>query len=76
VAADVHAQDPLGLLAGLGRVVGSWMPPALPRPPICTCALTATVPPSSPATAAASSGDHATLPRGTATPWRANSSFA
>ena len=54
----------------------SWMPPALPRPPICTWALTTTVPPTSAAAASASSGDQATLPRGTATPYLANSSFA
>jgi hypothetical protein len=54
----------------------SWMPPALPRPPICTWALTTTVPPISAAAASASSGDQATLPRGTATPYLANSSLA
>ncbi len=56
--------------------LASWMPPALPRPPICTWALTTTVPPSSAATASASSGFQATLPRGTATPCLANSSLA
>src|SRR3990170_1959551 len=48
------------------------MPPALPRPPTCTCALTTTRPPSSAAAARASAGVRATRPSGTGTPTRAN----
>src|SRR5271165_5522133 len=54
----------------------SWIPPALPRPPTCTWALTTTGTPSSSATCSASSGDQATWPRGTRTPCSANSAFA
>ena len=44
-------------------------PPALPRPPACTCALTTQwSPPSVRAAARASSGVVATMPWGTATP--------
>jgi hypothetical protein len=39
-AADVHAEDRLRVLLGLVRSLATLMPPALPRPPICTCALT------------------------------------
>src|SRR5499426_1771175 len=46
----------------------SFTPPALPRPPACTCAFTTTLPPSRAATARASAGDVATSPAGTATP--------
>src|SRR5215468_7388246 len=46
----------------------SSMPPALPRPPACTCAFTTTLPPSRAATARASAGVVATSPAGTATP--------
>ena len=43
VAADVHAEDVAGVLLGLvGRRSASLMPPALPRPPTSTCALTMT----------------------------------
>src|SRR5262245_48060184 len=52
---------PSGSSAGL-------MPPALPRPPACTCAFTTTWPPSRAATARASAGVVATSPAGTATP--------
>src|SRR5262249_40870478 len=44
------------------------MPPALPRPPACTCAFTTTLPPIRAATARASAGVAATSPAGTATP--------
>src|SRR5882724_7560479 len=46
----------------------SLMPPALPRPPACTCALTTTRLPSRVATARASAGVVATSPVGTGTP--------
>src|SRR5215470_5533769 len=46
----------------------SLMPPALPWPPACTCALTTTLPPRRAATARASSGVVATSPAGTGTP--------
>src|SRR3989304_3411347 len=51
------------------------IPPALPRPPTCTWALTTTVPPSSAAAALASSGVRATRPAGTGTPTVANRDF-
>src|SRR3712207_5537521 len=54
----------------------SWatlMPPALPRPPICTCALTTHGNPTSSAAARASSTECAFLPRGTGTPCLAKS---
>src|SRR5262245_4139395 len=44
------------------------MPPAFPRPPACTCALTTNLPPSRVATARASAGVVATSPAGTGTP--------
>ena len=46
----------------------SLTPPALPRPPACTCALTTTRPPSRAAIALACSGESATSPLGTGTP--------
>src|SRR2546426_8582151 len=46
----------------------SLMPPALPRPPACTCALTTTRPPSRAAIVFASAGVAATSPLGTGTP--------
>ena len=42
VALDVHAEDVAGVLAALVGVAASLMPPALPRPPTCTWALTTT----------------------------------
>src|SRR5438105_6713608 len=49
----------------------SFTPPALPRPPACTCALTTTRPPSRSAMARACAGVSATSPLGTGTPyWR------
>jgi hypothetical protein len=54
----------------------SFTPPALPRPPVFTCALTTTVVPSSPAAAAASSGVSTVRPGRTGTPCAAKSSFA
>ena len=53
----------------------SWMPPALPRPPTSTCALTTTGPPSCSAAFRASSGVVATTPSDTGIPNRANSCF-
>ena len=46
----------------------SFTPPALPRPPACTCALTTTFPPSFAAIAFACAGVSATSPFGTGTP--------
>src|SRR3984893_5668700 len=46
----------------------SFTPPALPRPPACTCALTTTLPPSFAAIAFACAGVSATSPFGTGTP--------
>src|SRR6267143_2150100 len=54
----------------------SLMPPALPRPPACTCALTTTVPPSRCAIARACAGVSATSPLGTATPNSRSSALA
>ncbi|MNC84964.1 hypothetical protein D3C83_05340 [compost metagenome] len=56
-------------------VAASLMPPALPRLPVGTCALTTTAPIRA-AAAAASSGVAASVPRGTAMPWRARSGLA
>ena len=56
--------------------VASLTPPALPRPPVLTWALTTTVPPSSAAAAAASSPVSAVLPGSTGTPCAANNSRA
>ena len=46
----------------------SFTPPALPRPPACTCALMTTRPPRREAIASASSGVAATSPPGTGIP--------
>src|SRR4029077_18229549 len=46
----------------------SLIPPALPRPPACTCAFTTTLPPRRAATARASACVVATSPAGTGTP--------
>ena len=46
----------------------SFTPPALPRPPACTCAFTTTCPPSLAAMALAWAGVSATSPLGTGTP--------
>src|SRR3954451_22276618 len=54
----------------------SFTPPALPRPPTLTCALTTTRPPCSSAAAAASSGFSTTVPMFTGTSCLAKSSFA
>ncbi len=55
----------------------SLMPPALPRPPACTWALTATFPPpNARAASSASAGVQARRPSGTATPNSRNSAFA
>src|SRR5215212_10222733 len=56
-------------------VLASLTPPALPRPPAFTWALTTTTPSSS-AAVRASSGVVATIPRVTGTPCLAKSSFA
>src|SRR5215203_672833 len=56
--------------------VASFTPPALPRPPVLTCALTTTLPPSASAAASASSGAVITVPTVTGTPCLAKSSFA
>src|SRR3989304_2532223 len=49
----------------------SFTPPALPRPPACTCAFTTTLPPRRSAIARAWAGVSATSPPGTGTPnWR------
>jgi uncharacterized membrane protein len=42
VALDVQAEDVAGVLARLVSSLASLTPPALPRPPISTCALTTT----------------------------------
>src|SRR2546426_865390 len=54
----------------------SLMPPALPRPPACTCALTTTLPPSRCAIVRACAGVSATSPFGTATPNSRRSALA
>ena len=57
-------------------VLASFTPPALPRPPALTCALTTTTPPISSAAAFASSAVSTTVPSVTGTPCLAKSSFA
>jgi hypothetical protein len=54
--------------AASSGVLASLMPPALPRPPISTCALTTTGVPSRSATAFASAGVRTTSPCGVGTP--------
>jgi hypothetical protein len=55
----------------------SLMPPALPRPPACTCAFTTTTSaPSARAASSASAGVLASRPGGTATPNERSTSFA
>ena len=76
MAADVEPEDRARLLPR--RRPGSsasLTPPALPRPPVSTCALTTTRPPSSSAAARASSGVVATPPSETGIPKRAKSSL-
>ena len=41
-ALDVHAEDRLGVRLASAALRASLTPPALPRPPTCTCALTTT----------------------------------
>jgi hypothetical protein len=54
----------------------SFTPPALPRPPACTCALTThSEPPSASAAAFASCALRATRPSGTGIPYSANNAF-
>ncbi len=77
VAADVEPQDLLGFGPASSGSLRGLIPPALPRPPVRTCALTTTWPPSSPAAeqAFASSGVVARRPSETGIPKRANSSL-
>src|SRR6266852_9571965 len=56
--------------------LASFTPPALPRPPACTCALTTTRPPSRVAIARASAGVAVTSPAGTGTPNSRSSALA
>ena len=56
-------------------VAATLMPPALPRPPICTWAFTTTVPPMRSAAARASSGVEATAPSGVGMPRFRSSCF-
>ena len=75
VALDVHAQDVAGAGSASSTVRASLTPPALPRPPVLTWALTTTssLPASRRDCAAlrASSGVVATAPSSTGTPcWR------
>src|SRR6218665_2897973 len=62
--------------AASSGVVATLTPPALPRPPVFTCALTTTTPPSFSAAALASSGVSATMPASTGTPYCSNRSLA
>src|SRR6266702_1573202 len=57
-------------------VSASFTPPALPRPPVFTCAFTTTVCPNRSAAARACAGVVATAPGSTGTPWAAKRSFA
>ncbi len=57
--------------------LASLMPPALPRPPAWTCALTTTTSPGKARVAAsASAGVVASVPAGTGTPYSRNNSLA
>ncbi len=76
MAADVEAEDVAGARLRLARAsAASLTPPALPRPPVSTWALTTTGPPSSSAAARASAGVVASLPSETGIPTRRNSSL-
>ncbi len=57
-------------------VFASFTPPALPRPPACTCAFTTTVPPNLRAISSACCGVVAISPGGTGMPCRRKISFA
>ena len=57
-------------------VLATLTPPALPRPPVFTCALTTVTPPSFSAAARASSGVSATIPASTGTPYFSKTSRA
>jgi hypothetical protein len=76
VALDVEAQDRLRGLVRLVGVFATFTPPALPRPPVLTCALTTTTPPSFSAAAFASSGVSAMMPGSTGTSYFSNRSRA
>ena len=75
MAVDVEAEDLLGLLLGVVGPSASLTPPAFPRPPVRTCALTTTWPPSSSAAARASAGVVARRPSETGIPKRRKSSL-
>src|ERR1700709_2165750 len=66
----------LAATATASRSLTTLTPPALPRPPACTCALTTHKdPPNALAAATAPSGESATWPRGTGMAYIANSSL-
>ena len=56
MAADVEPEDLAGRASASSGLAASLIPPALPRPPVRTCALTTTWPPISSAAVRASSG--------------------
>ena len=69
VSVDVEAEDLAASSLGLAGILSaSLTPPALPRPPVSTCALTTTGPPISSAAARASAGVSATRPWETGMP--------
>src|SRR5256886_427052 len=70
----IPRMSPAAASASAG-VPTTFTPPALPRPPVATCALSATLPPSSSAARRASPGAATTRPSGTGMPQRANSSL-
>src|SRR4051794_21479569 len=67
---------PRALSSASSGVGANLTPPALPRPPVLTWALTMTGPPSSSAAARAASGVVTTVCLVTGTPYLPNSSFA
>ena len=76
VAANVHAEDGSLPRAPRRAICASLMPPALPRPPVCTWALTATSPPNPAAAVRLPPASWATLPAFTGMPYRARISAA
>ena len=76
MAADVEPEDLAAFCSASSGSSASLTPPALPRPPVSTCALTTTWPPSSSAAARASSGVVASRPSETGMPKRAKELLA
>ena len=65
-----HGKNGMRSLRTASGESANLTPPALPRPPESTCALTTTVPPKTSAAATASFSDDTTTPPGMAQPYR------